>query len=128
MARQKAKRRPVTLNRYLGKLHQHLNDTHLISGYAAPPFTPEEIAQARFNASEIHKSLRVDETDAVNRIAVLTCIEAYRMQVWGNIRYLTDLQAQEKAGKMAPPATPPDEAVMPTDQQPESEEAANGTT
>lgn len=108
----KARRKTPTISKLVARLHQHLQDTDLLTSYAVPPFEPEEVAKARALASQIHGELRKDKTQAEGRVASLAVIEAYRMQVYGIIRYIEEQtwkQKQPQSHGSAQPAKSPDD-------------------
>jgi hypothetical protein len=99
------RRKAITTKRLATLLKQHLFDTGMVTAYVDPPFTPEEHAQARFQANAITSQLNAaaspEAQGPASRIAALTEVTLYRMRVQGVINYLNSLMETDKVTKTA---------------------------
>lgn len=97
----------MTLRKLIQNMRQHLQDTSLMLSFVNPPFTIEEQAQGKFNASQLSAQLQGGGAIAELRIASLTATYLYQMRVAGAVASAESARARSHAAKPAPePPTP----------------------
>lgn len=89
-------KKPMSNRRLAQLLDQHMYDSGLMTAFADPPFTPEEIAQGRYQAELITAAL---DKDQGVRVRAMTVATLYRNQLHGIVNFLKQVMAGQRPGE-----------------------------